>query len=289
MEFVIISGLSGAGKSKAAEFLEDMGFYTVDNMPAELMPRFAELCRGGAGRYDRVALVIDVRAGDSFEPLFAALDELDAMEFGYKLLFMEASLPTIIKRYKETRRLHPLAGRGKSLEDVANDERKMLASVRARADYILDTTPFDTTAKLRAALTRLFGQGQPNSKMTVSVMSFGYKHGLPLEADLVLDVRFLPNPFYVPELKPLTGLDAPIQAFLDRYEVTGQFLDKVRSLLDFLLPLYEEEGKKNLTVAVGCTGGQHRSVAVAHALAEHLQGKEYPVTEYHRDMPKEGA
>ena len=289
MEFVIISGLSGAGKSKAAEFLEDMGFYTVDNMPAELMPRFAELCRGGAGRYDRVALVIDVRAGDSFEPLFAALDELDAMEFGYKLLFMEASLPTIIKRYKETRRLHPLAGRGKSLEDVANDERKMLASVRARADYILDTTPFDTTAKLRAALTRLFGQGQPNSKMTVSVMSFGYKHGLPLEADLVLDVRFLPNPFYVPELKPLTGLDAPVQAFLERYEVTGQFLDKVQSLLDFLLPLYEEEGKKNLTVAVGCTGGQHRSVAMAHALAEHLQGKEYPVTEYHRDMPKEGA
>ena len=205
MEFVIITGLSGAGKSRAAEFLEDAGFYTVDNIPPEFMPKFAEFCIHANGRYDRVALVSDVRAGESFEPLLHALDELEQMNCTYQLLFMEADLPTIIKRYKETRRLHPLAGSGQSLEEAANRERRLLQPVRDRATYVLDTTPFVSTNMLRSALEKLFGTNQMQTGLSVNVMSFGYKYGLPLEADLAMDVRFLPNPYYVAALKQLSG------------------------------------------------------------------------------------
>lgn len=286
MEFVIITGLSGAGKSRAAEFLEDVGFYTVDNIPPEFMPKFAEFCMHANGRYDRVALVSDVRAGDNFEPLLKALDDLKEMGCNYQLLFMEADLPTIIKRYKETRRLHPLSRPGQSLADAANREREMLRPVRDRATYVLDTTPFASTNMLRAALEKLFNMGPEQSGLSVNVMSFGYKYGLPLEADLVFDVRFLPNPYYVAGMKEQTGKDQPVLDYLNSFEVTGAFLEKLEGLLDFLLPQYAEEGKRTLTIAVGCTGGRHRSVAVAGILADYVRGQNYTVAEYHRDMTR---
>lgn len=211
MEFIIISGLSGAGKSKVASFLEDIGFYVVDNMPAPLMPKFAELCMAGPGRYDRVALVTDIRGGQTFDGLFDALHELHRMGCAYKILFVEASVETIIKRYKETRRMHPLSSTSRSLDEAVRQERTVLAPVRQRAEYIIDTSAL-STAKLRGEVLRLFGDGGSTPAMSVSVISFGFKYGIPIEADLVFDVRFLPNPYYIAELRHQTGLDEAAEA-----------------------------------------------------------------------------
>lgn len=287
MRFIIISGLSGAGKSQAARFLEDAGFYTVDNMPAVLMPPFAQVCRDGGSRYEKVALVSDIRGGADFTDFFAAMDQMKAMGCDVKLLFLEASTEVVIKRYKETRRTHPLCGvTGLSLEEAIEQEAVLLADVRKRADYIINSTTFATTSKLRSTLLELFGT-QKNVGLEVSVLSFGYKYGIPMEADLVMDVRFLPNPFYVAELRRLTGLDQPVQDFLHGCPETGQFLALYRKNLEFLLPLYEEEGKSVLIIAVGCTGGQHRSVALCHAIAEQVAELGYAVREHHRDLARD--
>ena len=283
MRFILISGLSGAGKSKSASFLEDMGYYVVDNMPAALIPKFAELCMAGQGRYDKVALVTDIRGGQTFDALFDALAQLKDMGCDYKILFVEASLEAIIKRYKETRRSHPLAKAGRSLEEAVALERSALEPVRKRSEYILDTSAL-STAKLRGEMLRLFGEGDGKPAMSVSVISFGFKNGIPLEADLVFDVRCLPNPYYIAELRHQTGLDAGVRDFVFGYQQTRDLMAHLESLLSFLLPLYVEEGKTALVIAVGCTGGHHRSVAVAHALAETIRGLNYPVTESHRDM-----
>lgn len=285
MEFVIISGLSGAGKSKTASFLEDMGFYVVDNMPAPLIPRFAGLCMAGQGRYDRVALVTDIRGGQTFDGLFEALDELTKMGCAYKILFVEAATEAIINRYKETRRLHPLAKNGRSLDDAVRQEREALLPVRRRAEYIIDTTAL-STAKLRGEVLRLFRSGTSVPDMTVNVISFGFKHGIPIEADLVFDVRFLPNPFYIAELRDQTGLDEEVYNFVFGYQQTKDFMARLEGLIGFLLPQYVEEGKTVLVVAVGCTGGHHRSVAVTRALAEFIRQKGYTATENHRDMTR---
>ncbi len=287
MQMIIISGLSGAGKSKAGEFLEDAGFYTIDNMPAALMTRFAELCLdGGNSRYQKVAMVSDIRGGKNFDDLFTALDDMKAMGIDCKLLFLEASTPAIIQRYKETRRNHPLAVGEISLSQAVEREKELLIPVRERADYIINSTTFRTNAKLRSVLLQMFGDGD-RRQLQVSVQSFGYKYGLPLEADLVLDVRFLPNPFYKAELRQHNGLEEPVRSYLFQYEETATFLRKLEDLLRFLLPLYEEEGKSSLVIAVGCTGGQHRSVAMAHAIVQQIQAIGYPVTESHRDMTRE--
>lgn len=287
MQMIIISGLSGAGKSKAGEFLEDAGFYTIDNMPAALMTRFAELCLdGGNSRYQKVAMVSDIRGGKNFDDLFTALDDMKAMGIDCKLLFLEASTPAIIQRYKETRRSHPLAVGEISLSQAVEREKELLIPVRERADYIINSTTFRTNAKLRSVLLQMFGDGD-RRQLQVSVQSFGYKYGLPLEADLVLDVRFLPNPFYKAELRQHNGLEEPVRSYLFQYEETATFLRKLEDLLRFLLPLYEEEGKSSLVIAVGCTGGQHRSVAMAHAIVQQIQAIGYPVTESHRDMTRE--
>ncbi len=285
MEFVIISGLSGAGKSKTASFLEDAGFYVVDNMPAALIPKFAELCMAGQGRYDRVALVTDIRGGQTFEGLFEALDELKRMGCAYKILFVEAGVETIINRYKETRRLHPLAKNGRSLDEAVHREREALSPVRQRAEYIIDTTAL-STAKLRGEVLRLFGSGGPAADMTVNVISFGFKHGIPIEADLVFDVRFLPNPFYIKELRDQTGLDEPVYSFVFGYQQTRDFMTHLEHLMGFLLPQYVAEGKTVLVIAVGCTGGHHRSVAITRALAEFIRQKGYTANENHRDMTR---
>ena len=223
MEFIIISGLSGAGKSKVASFLEDIGFYVVDNMPAPLMPKFAELCMAGPGRYDRVALVTDIRGGQTFDGLFDALHELHRMGCAYKILFVEASVETIIKRYKETRRMHPLSSTSRSLDEAVRQERTVLAPVRQRAEYIIDTSAL-STAKLRGEVLRLFGDGGSTPAMSVSVISFGFKYGIPIEADLVFDVRFLPNPYYIAELRHQTGLDEGVYSFVFGYQQTKDFM-----------------------------------------------------------------
>lgn len=285
MEFIVISGLSGAGKSRAALFLEDIGYFVVDNMPAALIPKFAELCMAGKARYDRVAIVCDIRGGQTFDGLFAALADLDKMGCAHKILYVEASPETIIKRYKETRRRHPLALENRSLDEAVRLERTILEPVRSRAEYIVDTTAL-STAKLRGEILRLFSSGEPQQAMSVSVISFGFKYGIPIEADLVFDVRFLPNPFYIEELRHQTGLDKPVYDFLFGYQQTRDFMTYLGRLIAFLLPRYVEEGKAALVIAVGCTGGQHRSVAVTRALADFIRQKGYDAAENHRDMTR---
>ena len=283
MEILIISGLSGAGKSRAASFLEDMGFYIVDNMPAAMILKFAEFCAGGSQRYDKVALVYDVRTSNSPTELFDVLDTLKHSGV-CSLLFLEAEPETIIKRYKETRRRHPLMKQADSLEKAVLEEKDMMAPLRQRADYIIDTTHL-STAQLRGELLRNFGSGAAEKEgMTVSVTSFGFKHGLPMEADLVFDVRFMPNPYYIQELREKTGLDRAVSDYVFSFQQTHDYMAKLRDLLAFTLPLYAEGGKTELVIAIGCTGGHHRSVAVTHALAADIRDLGYRVRENHRDM-----
>ena len=284
MEFIIISGMSGAGKSKAASFMEDMDFFCVDNLPAPLIPKFAELGMAGAGEYERVVLVTDVRGGPNFDSLFRALETLESMKCPCRILFMDAADETIIKRYKETRRSHPLAEECDSLEGAIALERARLAPLRERADHIIDTSNL-STAKLKGELRRLFAKGTADQgRMEVRVTSFGFKHGLPMEADLVFDVRFLPNPYYVAELRAHTGLEDGVRDYVFSSPQTEEFLHRLKDFVLWLLPRYEEEGKTALVIAVGCTGGHHRSVAIAHALADGIRAAGTPVSESHRDL-----
>ena len=283
MEFILISGMSGAGKSKAASYMEDMDFFCVDNLPAALISKFAELGMAGSGEYERVVLVTVVRSGTRFEGLFQALDDLKNMNCSYRILFMDADDETIIKRYKETRRSHPLMEECESLEQAIALERKMLAPLRDRAEYIIDTSNL-STAKLKGELRRMFVKGDAEKgKMDLRIISFGFKHGVPMEADLVFDVRFLPNPYYVQELRAKTGLDKPVREYVYNSPVTEEFVRRLKEFTGWLLPRYEEEGKSVLVIAVGCTGGHHRSVAVAHDLAEFFREMGYQVSESHRD------
>ncbi|MCI8809025.1 MAG: RNase adapter RapZ [Oscillibacter sp.] len=285
MEILIISGLSGGGKSKAASFLEDIGFYIVDNMPAAMILKFAEFCAGGNGRYDRVALVYDVRTANTFTELFEVLDTLKAKGV-CRMLFLEASPETVIKRYKETRRRHPLRDDVDSLAEAVRQERELMEPIKARADFVIDTSN-RSTAQLRSELLSLFGCEGEKGGMSVNVTSFGFKYGLPLEADLVFDVRFMPNPFYVEELRHQTGLDRAVADYVLSFRQNQDFLARLKDLIGFTLPLYAEEGKTGLVIAVGCTGGHHRSVAVTHALTEFIQSQGYRVSENHRDMERE--
>lgn len=287
MEFLIISGLSGAGKSKAASFLEDIGFYIVDNMPAVMMLKFAEFCAGGVGgRYERIALVYDVRTTSSPTELFDVTAKLAEMGVACHMLYMDAAPETLIKRYKETRRRHPLSSESVSLEDAVNREREMMAPLRRRADYVIDTS-YISTAQLRGEMLRLFGTHDEKEEMAVNVMSFGFKHGLPLEADLVLDVRFLPNPHYVEELRPKTGMDPEVRDYVFGFPQTRAYVERLKELIGFSLPYYAEEGKTALVIAIGCTGGHHRSVAIAREISAYIRSQGYPVNENHRDMARD--
>lgn len=285
MEILIISGLSGSGKSKAASFLEDIGYYIVDNLPAEMMVKFADFCAASSGRYNRVALVYDVRAGEPFDILIDTLERMKATGVNCRMLFLEASTQIIINRYKETRRIHPLASRGLNIEQAVAKEREMMQPVRDHADFVLDSSSF-SAAKLRSELLNLFGDPKDRVGMNVNVLSFGFKHGIPIEADLVFDVRFMPNPYYVTELKHQTGLDEAVREFVLNFQQTRNFLEQLHQMLKFLLPLYKEEGKTVLVIAIGCTGGHHRSVAIAHEVSEFIVKEGYPVTENHRDISR---
>ena len=285
MEILVISGLSGSGKSRVASYLEDIGYYIVDNLPAEMMVVFAEFCAASKGRYDRVALVYDVRTASSNTELFDVLEKLRKMDASCRMLFLTASPETIIHRYKETRRLHPLREQAGSLEEAVRRESQLMAPVEERADYVIDTS-HTSTAQLRGELLRLFGTQDEKAGLSVNVMSFGFKHGLPMEADLVFDVRFLPNPYYIEDLRRKTGMDPEVYDYVFGFQQTQEFVKKLEDLLAFSLPLYAEEGKTVLVIAVGCTGGHHRSVSVARALAAYIRQLGYPVSENHRDMSR---
>ena len=285
MEILVISGLSGSGKSKAASYLEDIGYYIVDNLPAEMMVVFAEFCAASKGRYDRVALVYDVRTGEPAQKLIDALEHMKSAGINCRMLFLEADTQSIINRYKETRRMHPLQAKGLSIEEAVRRERVLMQPVRDHADFVLDTSSL-STAKLRSELLNLFGTPSDRGGLNVSVLSFGFKHGIPIEADLVFDVRFMPNPYYVAELKNKTGLDQEVRDFVFSFQQTHEFMEQLEKMIGFLLPLYSEEGKTALVIAIGCTGGHHRSVAVAHELAEYITEEGYQVTENHRDISR---
>ena len=285
MDFLIITGLSGAGKSRAADVLEDLDYYCVDNMPVALIPRFAEFCAATQGRYEKVALVTDVREKDGFGELLSTLDELRQSDITCRILYMDADVPTLIRRYKESRRPHPLAVPGGTVEDAIRRETELLAPVKERADFVVNTKGL-TLGRLQNRLFELLCGGERKRAIDVTVMSFGYKHGLPAEADLVFDARFLPNPFYVDELREKSGLDLPVKEYVFSFQQTRTFMEKLEEMLEFLLPLYIEEGKLSLTVAIGCTGGRHRSVAIATALNDHFIAKGIPSINVNRDIDK---
>ena len=285
MEFLIITGLSGAGKTRAADVLEDLDYYCVDNMPVALMPRFAELCLDTRGRYEKVALVTDTRDREGFGELLNTIEDLRKMDCAVRILYMDADIPTLVRRYKESRRPHPLAEPGMSMEDAVRKEEELLAPVRAAADYVVNSSSL-TLGALQNQLFSLFAGEDRKRDLAVTVMSFGFKHGIPLEADLVFDVRFLPNPFYVEDLRPLCGLDRPVAEYVFRHTQTREFLEKLEDMIAFLLPYYKEEGKLALTVAIGCTGGRHRSVAIASALHTHLLANGVNSINVNRDVDK---
>ena len=285
MEFLIITGLSGAGKSRAADVLEDLEYYCVDNLPVKLMPRFAELCMDTRGRYEKVALVTDVRERESFGELLSTIEELKAMDCTVRILYMDAELRTLVRRYKESRRPHPLAAPGYPIEKAIEREIELLSPIKDRADYVVDSTSL-TLGMLQNRLYSLFAGDGKKRELSITVMSFGFKHGIPLEADLVFDARFLPNPYYVDELRPLCGLDLPVAEFVFSYQQTRTFMEKLEDMIDFLLPLYLEEGKLSLTIAIGCTGGRHRSVAIAAELNKYLNIKGIGAVSVHRDMER---
>ncbi len=286
MEFLIITGLSGAGKSRAADVLEDLDFYCVDNMPVALMPRFAELCLDTRGRYEQVALVTDTRDRDGFGKLLETIENLRKLEdCTVRILYMDADTPTLIRRYKESRRPHPLAEKGMTTEEAIQKEEELLAPVRRNADYVVNSSSM-TLGMLQNRLFSLFSGEERKRSIDVTVMSFGFKHGIPLDADLVFDARFLPNPFYVEDLRSLSGLDRPVAEFVFRYPQTRMFLEKLEDLIAFLLPYYMEEGKLTLTIAIGCTGGRHRSVAIASALHKHLVANNISSVNVNRDIDK---
>lgn len=284
MRFVIVTGMSGAGKSTALNRLEDMGYFCVDNLPISLISKFAEMAYTPGSEIQRVALGVDVRSGEALGKLEDVLEGMAAASQKYEILFLDAADEVLVKRYKETRRTHPLARGGRVDRGIAQ-EREKLAFLKRHADYIIDTSKL-LTRELNMELEKIFVEGREFKSLVVTVLSFGFKYGIPTDADLVFDVRFLPNPYYVPELKYATGLDAAVRDYVFASDKTTEFVSRLEKLLLYLLPLYNEEGKTVLVISIGCTGGHHRSVAVAHALAQDLAAAGFAVTESHRDISR---
>ena len=285
MELIIITGMSGAGKSRAINAMEDIGYFCVDNMPPKLIPTFAELCIQTKDKPKKVALVSDVRGGEMFGELFGCLDELTAQHIDYKILFLNAAQGELLRRFRETRRRHPLSDvSDDTLPDLIRREYDLLKPVHARADYVIDTTAL-SPAQLKDRLCCLF-LGEDSSALTIHCISFGFKYGSPVEADLVFDVRCLPNPHYIDDLRGLTGLDMPVKEYIMSFPQSAGFESRLLDMTDYLLPLYSQEGKSQLVIAFGCTGGKHRSVAFAEKLYKHLLQKGYRTSVSHRDITK---
>ena len=283
MRFVVVTGMSGGGKSTALKMLEDAGFYCVDNLPVSLIDKFVELISTPGGEVRKVALGLDVRAGQAFEETAVVLGRLKERGYRLEILFMEADEQMLIKRYKETRRIHPLALEGR-VEDGLRKERRMVEQIRQMADYVIDTTHL-LTRELKEELDRIFVQNREYHNLIVTILSFGFKNGIPADADLVFDVRFLPNPFYIDALKARTGEEKEVQEYVMSFAEAGTFLDKLDDMIQFLMPNYTKEGKYRLVVAIGCTGGQHRSVTLANKLYKRMKDRDgYGVKLYHRDL-----
>ena len=285
MRFVIVTGMSGGGKRTALKMLEDMGFFCVDNLPIPLLEKFVELIAMPNKEISKVALGLDVRTDQSFSDAENSLEKLKQIGYKYEILFMEASDNVLIKRYKESRRMHPLSSyEGGRVEDGIHKERAVLADMRRRADYVIDTSNL-LTRELKVELDRIFLKNEEYNSLMVNVMSFGFKNGIPSDADLVFDVRFLPNPFYIDELKHSTGNDKPVQDYVMSFPEAETFLNKLTDMLLFLIPNYVKEGKYQLVVGIGCTGGKHRSVTLANKLYKRLKNKgNYGLTIQHRDV-----
>ena len=284
MKFLIITGLSGAGKSQVVKALEDLGYYCVDNMPPELIPKFAEIYHRAAKPEDHAALVCDIRGGDLFQELAGSLGELAELGYDYEILFLEASDEALIKRYKETRRTHPLSAGGRIIDGIRR-ERMLLKETRGKADHIIDTTML-STAQLKEHILSIYGSESGFEGMMIHIMSFGFKYGIPLDSDLVFDVRFLPNPFYIPDLKEHTGLETCVRDYVMGFEQSEEFLEKLTNMVEYLIPHYIEEGKSQLVISIGCTGGHHRSVTMAEGLYKRLKASKHPAMISHRDIQK---
>lgn len=282
MRTVIVTGMSGAGKRTALKVFEDAGYYCVDNLPIMLVMKFVELAAAGGSGIGNIAMGVDIRSGGSFGELEAILDRMTAMDFRYEILFLEAEDEVLLKRYKETRRNHPLAGEMRIMEGI-HRERGEIAFLKKRSDYIIDTSTL-LTRELKQELEKIFVNNAGFSNLVVTIISFGFKYGIPEDADLLFDVRFLPNPYYIDELKGLTGNDQAVRDYVMGFEEARIFLGKLSDLLDFLIPNYISEGKNRLVIAVGCTGGKHRSVTLANALFEKLGGHDYGLKIEHRDI-----
>ncbi len=282
IRFVIITGLSGAGKSETMKCFEDLGYFCVDNLPPVLIPKFAELCAQSDGRINKIALVVDIRGGGFFDDIFEALESLEHNGFSYEILFLEAREEILVRRFKESRRRHPLSTTGGISEGI-RAEMERLGEIRGKASMIIDTSEL-TARALREVIVKHYDQLTPESKMLITVVSFGFKNGIPLDADLVFDVRFLPNPHYVDSLRHLNGNRIEVSDYVLKWPVATRFLTKLYDFMDFLVPQYVNEGKSNLIIGIGCTGGQHRSVTIANQLGEFLRAKGYRIVVDHRDV-----
>lgn len=281
---VIISGMSGAGKTQVSRHMEDLGYFCVDNLPPMFIPKFAELCTHSAGSVHKVALVVDTRGREFFDKMIHVLDSMDEKGQKYEMIFMEASDATIIRRYKESRRRHPLAPNSRIIEGIAK-ERMMLEPVRTRATHIIDTTDMKKSS-LKEKIIRWFGSNSESGTMNITVVSFGFKYGMPMDADMVLDVRFLPNPYYIDSMRQKSGAVQEVAEYIWKWPVTREFSAKLNDLVEFLVPNYIKEGKSQLVIAIGCTGGMHRSVFIANRIYQMLRNKGYRVNIEHRDVLK---
>lgn len=283
MRFVVVTGMSGGGKSTALRMLEDVGFYCVDNLPVPLIEKFVELIAMPNSEVNKVALGLDVRADQPFEDARKILEKLKENGYAFEILFMEASDQVLLKRYKETRRMHPLSPKGR-VEDGILQERKILENIRGKADYVIDTSKL-LTRELKEEIDRIFVRNEEYNSLIVTILSFGFKYGIPADADLVFDVRFLPNPFYIEELKYKTGNDPEVQDYVMGFPEAATFIDKLSDMLEFLIPNYVKEGKYQLVIGIGCTGGKHRSVTLANKLYDRLKNRgNYGLKIAHRDV-----
>ncbi|MHB9093301.1 MAG: RNase adapter RapZ [Eubacteriales bacterium] len=287
IKFVIVTGLSGAGKTQAIQCLEDLGFFCVDNLPPTLIPKFAELCAQSAGKINKIALVIDIRGGGFFDAVYESLETLKALGIRCEIMFLEASDETLVRRFKESRRRHPLSPYGRILEGI-QEERAKLEELKGKAHKIIDTSDL-TNKQLKEQITVMYGTENVEESINITVMSFGYKYGIPMDADLIFDVRFLPNPHYVDGLRPLTGNHKEVQDYVLNSSVSRTFMRKFSDLIKFLIPHYIKEGKTSLVLAIGCTGGQHRSVTLVNKLTELLDQRYYNVSKRHRDIEKNSS
>lgn len=284
MEFLIISGFSGAGKSLALKYLEDMGVYCVDNIPPALIPKFVAICRQSSDKFEKVAMVTDVRGGNMFDEIIPALDELKEEGIHFKILFLESSDEAIVKRYKESRRSHPLSLSENPVKGIAR-EREILQVIKERADFILDTSRM-SPKELKQDLLNILSTENESIGILINIVSFGFKYGIPIDCDLVFDVRFIPNPYYISRMKKLTGLNEPVKQYVMGHEETKGFLTRIDDMIDYLMPLYIREGKSQLVIGIGCTGGKHRSVVIAEHLCEKLISENPRVFIEHRDIDK---